>query len=324
MADCSFILGRSVFFGVLVIMNLFGNILVCAVIIRNQFMKTPLNYLLFNLAVADMLTGVFAVPENVFSPTFQEIEGVAVDVLCKLFGHGNLNFPCNIVSALSLAAIAYERYQAVVYPLTAKDKITKRRSVVFIAVAWVVAIGVSVPRCFGFGMNGNTPPKCTIKSQYGLFIRRFSYALGTTFYGLPLIVMIILYGRVIWELLKKAQVLGNRNTSGVKKKITVMLIAVTLIFAFLWGLSLALILRYGYNPKSIATSISNFAKLANSSINWVLYALFSEQFRACFRKALCGCCETQPINNVADQNSGAGHHNENLEFDEEHTIDTKL
>lgn len=40
----------SISFGVLVVINLIGNTLVILVVVSNRYMRTPVNYLLVNLA----------------------------------------------------------------------------------------------------------------------------------------------------------------------------------------------------------------------------------------------------------------------------------
>ena len=133
------VLAVSLSSGVLIMLNLFGNLLVCFVIIRNQIMRTPLNYLLLNLAATDMLIGVCSLLSNMFSIIFHEAESyTAKFVLCKLLGQETILSPCYYASSLNLAGIAYERYQAVVKPLTVNEKITKRKTVIF-TVLWVLA-----------------------------------------------------------------------------------------------------------------------------------------------------------------------------------------
>lgn len=45
---------------VMVAINLLGNSLVCLVVLKDKAMRTPMNFLLVNLAVADMIVGVFS------------------------------------------------------------------------------------------------------------------------------------------------------------------------------------------------------------------------------------------------------------------------
>ena len=45
---------------VMVAINLLGNSLVCLVVLKDKAMRTPMNFLLVNLAVSDMIVGVFS------------------------------------------------------------------------------------------------------------------------------------------------------------------------------------------------------------------------------------------------------------------------
>lgn len=47
-------IGFAVTFAVMITVNAFGNSLVIFVVLLNKSMKTPINYLLVNLAVADL------------------------------------------------------------------------------------------------------------------------------------------------------------------------------------------------------------------------------------------------------------------------------
>lgn len=56
------LVAESLFFGVLSIVILAGNTLVCTAIYKNRKLRTKTNYYLVSLAVADIMVGVFSVP----------------------------------------------------------------------------------------------------------------------------------------------------------------------------------------------------------------------------------------------------------------------
>ena len=91
-----------------------------------MLLRTPINYLLINLAVADILYVTFIAP-NVFFVQFSFTnlpDGVAGTVLCKFFTTGTMAWVGAASSILSLSVVAIERYYAVVYPLGDKKKFT--------------------------------------------------------------------------------------------------------------------------------------------------------------------------------------------------------
>ena len=283
--------------GVLVILNLFGNTLVCVVILRNRNMRTPLNYLLFNLVVADTMIGVFSVATIVFGPFVScKAKGIAAVLLCKFIIHGTLIHPCGQVLALSLAAIAFERYQAVAHLLTVRKNITKRRTFVFVLISWILAICATIPWFLGLDLDGNLPRKCQVKAEYKEPLELYAYFFGLFTYGVPLVVMSVLYGQIIREFLKKQNQIIEQNQQVAfrrKKQIVVMLITVTAIFATLYAVAFAFEMEYEYAPGTFVGTVVGFLVLINSSINWVPYAFFSKEFRNCFKRALCCCSKTQ-------------------------------
>ena len=289
--DQPFFIALAAISGVLVIINLFGNTLVCVVILRNRNVRTPLNYLLFTLAVTDALIGFFSIPMSVFGFIPNETEGTAAMLLRKLLAKGNLIHPFSQVSTFSLAAIAFDRYQAVVHPLRVREKITRRKTFLFIIITWILAISTSIPWIFGLDLGG-VPQKCKIKAEYREYLLIHSYIFGVFAYGFTLVVMIVLYRQVIRQFMKKQNQVIEQNQQvafRTKKRIAAMLITVTLIFATLWAVGTAFVILHGYSD---VKSIIIFLFLINSSINWVLYALFSKHFRNCFKRALCSCSKT--------------------------------
>ena len=76
-------IGLTFAFCVMVAANLIGNLLVCLVVLRKKDMQTPMNYLLVNLAIADMTVGIFVSPQFIFSRAFVHPEGITGKWLCK-------------------------------------------------------------------------------------------------------------------------------------------------------------------------------------------------------------------------------------------------
>ena len=73
----------TIAFVAMVTMDLVGNSLVCLVVTRNKSMQTPMNYLLCNLAIADMTVAIFVSPQFIFSRAFVHPEGTTGKWLCK-------------------------------------------------------------------------------------------------------------------------------------------------------------------------------------------------------------------------------------------------
>lgn len=76
--------GVTAAFCLMVTAALIGNSLVCLVVLPNKNMRTPMNYLLCNLAMADMTVAVFVSPQFIFSRAFVHPEGTTGTWLCRL------------------------------------------------------------------------------------------------------------------------------------------------------------------------------------------------------------------------------------------------
>ena len=92
-----------------------------------MFHRNPFNYLLVNLALADMLYATFNTASTFlwFTSTFPD--GVGGTVLCKLLTGGSLEWIAGISSVVTLLAVAAERYYAVIYPIGNVGRLTKRK-----------------------------------------------------------------------------------------------------------------------------------------------------------------------------------------------------
>ena len=86
-----------------------------------------MNYLLVNLAVADIMYATFMAPAIISSLYVSHPEGVAGTILCKLLTGGAVAWVAGASSVVTLTTIAIERYYAVMHPHGNKGKLTKRK-----------------------------------------------------------------------------------------------------------------------------------------------------------------------------------------------------
>ena len=91
------------------------------------FHRTPINYLLVNLAVADIIFATFYIANVIPKNSFTLPEGVVGRILCVFLADATLTWVGGVASVFTLAAIALERYYAVIYPRGNKGKLTVRK-----------------------------------------------------------------------------------------------------------------------------------------------------------------------------------------------------
>ncbi|TRY60716.1 hypothetical protein DNTS_016447 [Danionella cerebrum] len=165
-----------------------GNILVILSVVCNRHLRSPTNYFIVNLAIADLLLGTTVLPVSatleildywVFGRIFCDV-WAAVDVLC-----------CT-ASIMSLCVISIDRYIGVSHPLQYPNIVTGRRALLAMLGVWILSLIISIGPLLGW----KEPPSpddtvCVITEEpfYALFS-----SLGS-FY-IPLIVILVMYCRV--------------------------------------------------------------------------------------------------------------------------------
>ncbi|XP_036404018.1 alpha-1B adrenergic receptor-like isoform X2 [Megalops cyprinoides] len=174
--------------GAFILFAIVGNILVILSVVCNRHLRTPTNYFIINLAIADLLLGTTVLPVSatseilnywVFGKIFCDI-WAAVDVLC-----------CT-ASIMSLCVISIDRYIGVSYPLQYPSIVTERRALLAMLGVWVLSVVISIGPLLGWKQA--PPPKDTVcfiteEPFYALFS-----SLGS-FY-IPLVVILAMYCRV--------------------------------------------------------------------------------------------------------------------------------
>ena len=129
-----------VFFGVV------GNGIVITIVRKTPSMHTTTNYLLMNLAVADLLTLLLCPGVYDFALNHFRINSSMGDIVCKLFAGSAIVCITFDASVLTLCLIAVERYVAIVKPFKSSSwNITSKKTGIVIVFIWVLAIILTLP-----------------------------------------------------------------------------------------------------------------------------------------------------------------------------------
>ncbi len=132
--------------GTFIIFAVAGNILVILSVVCNRHLRSPTNYFIVNLAIADLLLGTTVLPVSatleilgfwVFGRIFCDV-WAAVDVLC-----------CT-ASIMSLCVISIDRYIGVSHPLQYPNIVTGRRALLAMLGIWVLSLVISIGPLLGW------------------------------------------------------------------------------------------------------------------------------------------------------------------------------
>ena len=280
-------------FSVLLTTDLVGNTLVILIILNNRSMKTAMNYLLLNLAVADMMVGVFFAPKILFMSTFTHPTGTAGDVLCKLITEPTIAWLAAFVSAFGLALIAIERFYAVVHPHSIRHRITKRKLKVLVPACWVVATVIMLPAAHVvFYDDGNEVCSYKYPEHWQHVSYDFLWLIASLI--IPAGVMLVLYARVIHSLWfkNKSSDASRLVVIRERKRITKTMIIVSVIYILCLFPYNFLYIFHLFNPNLLAEQDWHFLigycfLVLNSSVNPLIYTFQFRNFRKCFKKLLC-------------------------------------
>lgn len=178
----------------MILADLFGNTLVIIVIINNKNIRTTMNYVLVNLAIADILVAIFMGIKFVIAPTFVHPGGKTGWYLCKFVTGGTTAWTAAIASIYSLVAIAVEAYHAAYHPFKRRSGRAKNlhRTVFLI---WAVALFWGLPLYLSVTYV-DTIKTCAEQWPYSILPIIYSFGWIVVAGIIPIAVMSVLYFKV--------------------------------------------------------------------------------------------------------------------------------
>ena len=135
--------------------NIPGNILIILAVVLdpNKNLRTPFNWLLVNLATADLIVGFITQPISAY---YHIKEGLRLHRSPQeVKTHHMAYFISCTASVLSLTSLAVERYLAVRKPNAYRTNVNNKRIAATVAIIWLISL--SLPRVYlevGFTMYG--------------------------------------------------------------------------------------------------------------------------------------------------------------------------
>lgn len=289
-----------------------GNTVVCFIVIRNKHMHTVTNFFILNLAISDLLVGIFCMPitllDNIiagwpFGSSMCKISGLVQGISVS-------------ASVFTLVAIAVDRFRCVVYPF--KPKLTIKTAFVTIVIIWGLAIAIMSPSAImlhvqeekyyrvRLGSHNKTSTVYWCREDWpNQEMRRiYTTVLFATIYLAPLSLIVVMYARIGTSLFKtSANCSGKQrqeqwHVSKKKQKVIKMLLTVALLFMLSWLPLWTLMMLSDYadlSPNKLRViniyiyPFAHWLAFCNSSVNPIIYGFFNENFRSGFQDAFQIC-----------------------------------
>ncbi|XP_042694892.1 probable G-protein coupled receptor 83 [Centrocercus urophasianus] len=290
-------------YSIIIIFSLFGNVLVCHVIIKSKRLRSATSLFIVNLAVADIMITLLNTPFTL--ARFVNSTWIFGKGMCHVSRFAQY---CSLhVSALTLTAIAVDRHQVIMHPL--KPRLPMAKGIIYVSVIWVMAACFSLPhaiyqKLFTFEYSEEVT-RCLCIPDFpepaDLFWKYLDLTTFVLLYVLPLLIISAAYTTVAKKLWLR-NVIGDVTTEQYfalrkkNKKTIKMLMLVVILFAICWfPLNCYVVLLSSQTIRSNNALYFAFHWLAMSSTcyNPFIYCWLNDSFRAEL-KALLNICRKPP------------------------------
>lgn len=134
----------SFLYGSISVITVVGNALVILVIAKNKSMHTVTNFYIANLAVADVMIGIFSIPFQFQAALLQRWD--LPPIMCPVAPFVK-EITVN-VSIVTLTVISLDRYIAVIYPL--KPRCSCKVAKIVMSIVWIFSLCSGVPAAVVF------------------------------------------------------------------------------------------------------------------------------------------------------------------------------
>ncbi|XP_038069752.1 neuromedin-U receptor 2-like [Patiria miniata] len=305
------------------VIGVLGNLLVCFVILRVKFLHSMTNYLLVNLAVADMLLCLqefflYLMYSDISLLDFVPTSVGGRELYCRLLGSDFLAWALVYASAYNLCVVTLERYVAIVHPLQYERKLTATRMKSLIALIWVISFLFSSPYLFTIESSTDPDQACSkLKDhhqEFQMLLKVFTFFMG---YLLPITLMSLAYYKIQVTLKRQAKALNLRHARAAaydlviaRQRLVSMLMIVLGALIILWTPVYTAILVCAYplhkglisfcdsDTYEFIVEFMDFFHYFNSVINPIIYELKYKKFRKGVKVAFCSCVKRKWNNRV--------------------------
>ena len=294
-----------VFFGIV------GNCVVIAIVRKTPSMHTTTNYLLVNLAVADLLSLIFCPGFYDFALHNVKLTQTIGDFVCKVFA-GNAVLSVTVLESIfTLTVVAVERYLSLVKPFITSARLKKENVGYAIATTWMLASIICLPGFLSnnydeyaaeypcnrpWTLNKLVPSKKT-------YIITFCFLCMIT----PAFVILFCYFSILYGIYFKKNICreipSNATQEQSKKRLLKLLVSLAVAFVVccspfaVFFLYVSFVsqstLHRDYETLHLVHRSVRFLLILNSFMNPLLYAAQSSNYRQVFRRLISPLSRTR-------------------------------
>ncbi|XP_078376775.1 QRFP-like peptide receptor [Oculina patagonica] len=284
------------------VVSLAGNILIGIIVHKTKTMRKPINFLIVNMAMSDLLYPIFLFPQittKLYVGSSWLISGPLGQTFCKLVPF--LQDISLAVSIQSLVLIAVDRFGAVIFPLRS-PLISSKLCPFFILATWIVAMATFSPYLFAHKLveyQGGQMCVAQWNEVFGdsLYFANYRLALFVVGFFIPLVLIAILYITIYLKL--KSQTMPgeqpeNARQQRLKRERNVLKMATAIVvgFAVCWLPFTIWWILFLFVSSTVSCGLQYFwfvatpMARANCAINPCICFIFSKNYRQSLRNLL--------------------------------------
>ena len=297
--------GKTVAYSLILVVSLVGNSLIVLIVYKTPTLRKPINMLIANMAMSDLLYPIFLFPVPLADLHVGSwlIGGTLGQALCKIYPF--LVEISMVVSIQSLVLITVDRYAAVVVPLRS-PLISRKVCRCLIVGTWILAAAFFSPYLFTFNLVEYQEGKRCMNQWEVIFSENSSlaiYLLSTYIFSfyIPFVILAILYSIILIKLKKQAHpgeqlASAEEQRTRTNRNVLKMTIAIVVAFFICWiPFSIQVVTVY-FVPRNtldckflVSYNVALFMAYANCAINPIICLTFSSNYRQALRR-LVNCC----------------------------------
>ncbi|XP_046698609.1 teleost multiple tissue opsin 2b [Silurus meridionalis] len=271
----------AVFLGFIMTFGFLNNFLVLLLFCKFKKLRTPVNMLLLNISVSDMLVCVCGTTLSFAS----SVRGRWLLGRSGCMWYGFINSCFGIVSLITLVILSYERYSTMTVHNNRRQSYLKH--LLAVGGSWLYSLIWTIPPLLGwssYGLEG-AGTSCSVSwtdhspKSHSYIICLFVFCLG-----LPVLVMVYSYGRLLYAVKK----LGKIHKTARRRDYHLLIVIITTVVCYLlcWTPYSVVAIMATFGRPGIITPVASIVPslLAKSStvINPIIYIFMNKQFYRCF------------------------------------------
>nr|XP_009679451.1 PREDICTED: rhodopsin [Struthio camelus australis] len=258
------------------------NFLTLYVTIQHKKLRTPLNYILLNLAVADL----FMVFGGFTTTMYTSMNGYFVFGVTGCYIEGFFATLGGEIALWSLVVLAIERYVVVCKPMS-NFRFGENHAIMGVAFTWIMALACAAPPLFGWSRYIPEGMQCSCGIDYYTLKpevnnESFVIYMFVVHFMIPLMVIFFCYGNLVCTVKEAAaQQQESATTQKAEKEVTRMVIIMVIAFLICWvpyaSVAFYIFTNQGSDFGPIFMTIPAFFAKSSAIYNPVIYIVMNKQ-----------------------------------------------